>query len=105
MNKETGESFSDKIDQTLVGFIIGLILPMIMFAIYYEVKFSYMPWAEYVKGAREFAVLPSFIKVCVFINLPFFFLFNLLKKFNICKGIFISSLLYIVAMLIIKFAL
>jgi hypothetical protein len=106
MNKQTGLQFLRRYDQTLTGFIIGLILPMLMFVIYYEVKFSgHWSWDEYVKGARDLSVLPSFIKVCVFINLPFFFLFNLLKLFNLCKGIFFSSLLYILAMLTIKFIL
>jgi hypothetical protein len=99
------ENFFDKIDQTLIGFLIGLVLPMLMFVLYHQVKFAYLPWDDYVKGARDFAVLPSFIKICVFINLPFFFLFNLIKKFNLCKGIFIASLLYIIAMLVIKFIL
>ena len=106
MNNETPpQNFLDKIDQTLIGFILGLILPMLMFFIYKEIKYDYLPWNEYVAGARNMAVLPSFIKVCVFINLPFFFLFNLIKKFNLCKGIFIASILYIAAMLIIKFVL
>ncbi|HRH57026.1 MAG TPA: hypothetical protein PLS10_05190 [Chitinophagales bacterium] len=106
MNNETNQQhFLEKIDQTLIGFIIGLILPMFMFIIYWKIKFSYLPWNEYVSGARDFAVLPSFIKVCVFINLPFFFLFNLMKKFNLCKGIFIASILYILAMFAIKYLL
>ena len=92
-------------DNTMVGFIAGLILPIGMFVIYHQLKFNYLPWDEYVNSARDLAVLPSFIKVCVFINLPFFFLFNLMKKFNLCKGIFIASILYIIAMLVIKFIL
>lgn len=104
-NETTTQTFLDKIDQTLIGFVIGLILPMFMFVIYKEIKFDYLPWNEYVAGARNLAVLPSFIKVCVFINLPFFFLFNLIKKFNLCKGIFFASILYIVAMFAIKYLL
>ncbi len=104
MNTEsTPKRLLDKMDQTIVGFVIGLILPMFMFVLYYLVKFDNYTWDEYVKGARDLAVLPSFIKVSVFINLPFFFLFNLLKKFNLCKGIFFASLIYIAGMLFIKF--
>lgn len=99
------QSFLDKIDTTLIGFIMGLILPMLMFFIYREIKFSYLSWDEYIASARVLAVLPSFIKVCVFINLPVFFLFNLIKKFNLCKGIFIASILYIVAMFAVKYVL
>lgn len=97
------KNWLEKMDQTVIGFVIGLILPMFMFALYYLVKFDNYTWDEYVKGARDLAVLPSFIKVSVFINLPFFFLFNLLKKFNLCKGVFFASLVYIAGMLYIKF--
>ena len=106
MNNDTPkQNFLDKIDTSIIGFVIGLILPMIMFGIYYFIKFDYLTWDAYVAGARQLSVLPSFIKVCVFINLPFFFLFNLLKKFNLCKGIFFASLLYIIGMMVIKYAL
>ncbi len=99
------QAFLDKMNKTMVGFFAGLMLPMFMFVLYYAFKFSYLTWDQYIAGARELSVLPSFIKVCVFINLPFFFFFNLFKKFNFCLGIFISSMLYVVAMLVIKFIL
>ncbi|MFN8283496.1 MAG: hypothetical protein U0U67_09800 [Chitinophagales bacterium] len=106
MNNEIPQQkFLDKIDQTIIGFVLGLILPMLMFVIYYKLRFNYMSWNEYVSSVKQFAILPSIIKVCVFINLPFFFLFNLVQKFNLCKGIFISSMLYIIAMFVIKYAL
>lgn len=104
-HKSTIPSFLEKTDKTLYGFILGMILPMLMFYLYYLVKFSDFTWEQYVVEARDLAVLPSFIKVSVFINLPVFFLFNLLKQFNICKGIFYASLLYILAMLLIKYVL
>lgn len=104
MNQDTeSSSFLDRADQTLFGFILGLILPMFMFFLYREIKFSYLPWDQYIASAKDLSVLPSFIKVCVFINLPVFFLFNLIKKFLLCKGIFIASMIYIVAMFAIKY--
>ncbi|HOY41830.1 MAG TPA: hypothetical protein PLX60_08205 [Chitinophagales bacterium] len=101
--ESTNQSMLEKADQTLFGFILGLVLPMLMFFAYREIKFDYLPWNEYIASARDLSVLPSFIKVCVFINLPVFFLFNLLKKFLLCKGIFIASILYIAAMFIVKY--
>ena len=104
MNQEpVNQTILEKADQTLFGFLLGLVLPMFMFFAYREIKFDYLPWNEYIISARDLAVLPSFIKVCVFINLPVFFLFNLLKKFLLCKGIFFASLIYIIAMFAIKY--
>lgn len=101
----SSNSFLDKADQTLFGFILGMILPMLMFFLYKEVKFNYLSWDEYIAGARNISVLPSFIRVSVFINLPVFFLFNILKKFLLCKGIFIASVIYIALMFGIKYFL
>lgn len=98
-------SFLDKADQTLFGFLLGMALPMLMFFFYHEIKFSYLSWDQYVASAKDLSVLPSFIRVCVFINLPVFFLFNLLKKFQLCKGIFIASVIYIALMFGVKYIL
>ena len=104
MNQEPSkQSFLDKADQTLFGFIVGMVLPMLMFILYKEIKFSYLSWDKYVAGAKDLSVLPSFIKVSVFINLPAFFLFNLMKRFQLCKGIFFALLLYIALMFGVKY--
>jgi hypothetical protein len=104
-NETPQQNFLDKIDTTLIGFILGLILPLIMYELYHQIKYSDATWEQYVNVTKNMMILPSIIKVCVFINLPFFMLFNILKKFNICKGLGIASLLYIIAMLVIKFVL
>ncbi|MEN9447941.1 MAG: hypothetical protein RJA25_1231 [Bacteroidota bacterium] len=102
-NPPKNQSFLDKADQTLFGFILGMVLPMFMFFLYKEFKFSSYTWEQYVNGAKDLSVLPSFIKVSVFINLPVFFLFNLWKKFSLCKGIFIASVIYIALMFGVKY--
>lgn len=108
MNKEiTTQKFSDKIDNTLLGFILGLILPMIMLVLLYLFKFKALDytWDTYIGSVKQLSTLPAFIRNCVFLNLPFFFLFNLLQKFNLCKGIFFASVLYIIAMIVVKYVL
>ncbi len=108
MNQEKiNKSFFEKLDTSIVGFILGLIIPMFMLVLLYLFKFkSYnYDWNSYIENVKQLSVLPSFIRNCVFLNLPFFFLFNLLKKFNICKGIFIASILYIAAMFVVKYIL
>ncbi len=109
MNQESKQQSSlDKIDNTLFGFILGLIIPMLMLVLLYEFKFKLeykYDWDTFINSVKQLSTLPSFIRNCVFLNLPFFFLFNLLKKFNLCKGIFIASLLYIIAMVVIRYVL
>lgn len=108
MNNQTeNKSILEKIDTTLVGFIAGLIIPMVMLVMLYLFKFKHLgyDWNAFISNVKQLSILPTFIRNCVFLNLPFFFLFNLLKKFNFCKGIFIASVLYIIAMLIVRYAL
>lgn len=108
MNKTiSSQKFLDKIDNTLLGFILGLIIPMIMLVMLYLFKFKALDysWDTYIGSVKQLSTLPAFIRNCVFLNLPFFFLFNLMQKFNLCKGIFLASLLYIIAMLLVKYVL
>lgn len=105
MNNSKAVSFLEKIDQTIIGFMIGLLMPLLMFLFYKEIKFDYLSWDQYINSVKDFSVLPSFIKLSVFINLPVFFFFNIVQKFNLCKGIFIASLLYLSVMLIVKYIL
>lgn len=109
-NETPHQNFLDKIDTTLIGFILGLILPMVMLMLLYHFnhRYGYKDWNDYVfalTNDKTFSQLPTLIWNCVFLNLPFFMLFNLIKKFNLCIGIFIASTLYIAAMLVIKFVL
>ena len=105
--QETNKKFLDKIDTILIGFILGLLFPMLMFVLLYLFKFKNLgyDWNEFIHSVKQVSISPSFIRNSVFLNLPFFFLFNLLQKFNLCKGIFVASLLYIIAMLIVRYAL
>lgn len=108
MNKVIpSQKFTDKIDNTLLGFILGLIIPMIMLVMLYLFKFKALDydWNTYIGSVKQLSTLPAFIRNCVFLNLPFFFLFNLMQKFNLCKGIFLASLLYILAMLLVRYVL
>lgn len=104
-NEPQPQNLLSKIDTTLIGFILGMILPMVMYVLYYFVKYNNATWEQYVSVTKNIMMLPSMIKVCVFINLPVFMLFNILKKFNICKGLGVASFFYIIAMLVIKFVL
>lgn len=106
-NKIETKSFLQKTDTELIGFIAGLIIPMFMLAILYLLKFKGLgyDWNGFIGNVKQPSILPTFIRNCVFLNLPFFFIFNLLKLFNVCKGIFIASLLYIVAMLVVRYIL
>ena len=91
-----------RIDNKLAGFLIGAILPVIVFFIYHQVKFSHFSVHDFFRIITRTDVYGSFIKVfLVFGNVPAFFIFNFFRKFNTCIGLFIASILYILSIFII----
>lgn len=79
------------------GFMLGLILPMLFFLIWYELKFSNdMSLNYFINMSLSKLRIPSTLRMCVFANLPFFLLFNFMKRFEVCMGIFASSMIYII---------
>lgn len=92
--------------QSFNGFMLGLIVPWIVFIGLYLMKYDdVMGFSEYFHRSFSYSSLPSIIKFCVFGNLPFFLLFNFMKRFEFCMGIFAATLLYIIPMLIFRFVL
>ena len=89
--------------QSFNGFMFGLLMPWIIFIGLYLMKYQDMPFQEYFHRSMSYSSLPIIIKFCVFGNLPFFLLFNFLKRFDFCMGIFASTILYIIIMLVVRF--
>jgi hypothetical protein len=80
------------------GLMLGLILPITVFLIWHEIKYESMSFEAFIRLSLSKVQLPATIRMCVFVNLPFFLLFNIMKRFEVCMGIFISSMLYIIVM-------
>ncbi len=88
----------------LLGFVIGAILPLIGIFIVYLILFRTTPFPEF---AQEMIHRPTIatkvISLGILINiLPFIFYTN--KRLDLtARGIFVATMLYAVAMLLIKF--
>ncbi len=89
--------------QSFNGFMFGLIVPWIVFIGLYLIRYPDMSFHEYFHRSMSYNSLPIIIKFCVFGNLPFFLLFNVLKRFDFCMGIFGATILYILVMLAVRF--
>lgn len=97
------KSFLDKIDVSAIGFMLGIITPVIAFLIYYQTTYSEMPFRLFLSLIKSPNTASTFIKISVFANLPLFLIFNMLQRFMICRGIFFASMIYILLMFYIKF--
>lgn len=87
------------------GFMLGIIIPALVFQILYYIQYSSMPFESFLQRSLSKTFLPSTIRFCVFANMPLFLLFNILKKFEVCIGIFISTIIFIAIMLLYRFVL
>lgn len=96
-------SFWHRIDLPIVGFLIGIIVPLITYFIIYFTQYSHHNFSYFFEISTMKFTAPSLLRIMVFPNLPIFLIFNIFKKFLICRGLFIASILFIGAMLMIKY--
>lgn len=76
-----------------VGLIIGLIIPVITMHLilkYYTPNFSLL----YLIENPMFSPVLNNLKGCLFINLPIFFIFYLLKKDKSARGVVFATIMY-----------
>ena len=80
------------------GFMLGIIIPIIVFLVWHQVKYSAMDLSGFIDMTLTKVHVPATIRMCVFANLPLFLLYNFIQRFEVCIGIFISSMFYIIVM-------
>ena len=93
-------------DKYIVGMLIGFLLPFLGFMGFYEWKFSFISIKQFMSMlTQEKSVLSAMISVSLVLNgaaLTFFF--NK-QKDNIAKGIFITTIVYAIVSLSVKWFL
>jgi hypothetical protein len=91
-----------RFDRLFTGFLIGAIVPLIVLLITYQVKFSAMPFAEWISNLWEMKILLKLMSLCVFPNLGFFMIFYRKKYDMAARGVIMATFLYAFAVLIAK---
>ena len=93
-------------DKYIVGMLVGLLLPFIGFIGFYQWKFSFIPVRAFlVLLGQEKSVLSAIISVSLLLNgaaLTFFF--NK-EKDKVAKGIFITTIVYAIVAMSVKWFL
>lgn len=97
------KSWSEKLDVSAYGFFTGLLIPVVVFFVLYFALYSYIPFSEYITLGISSETLQIILKAGVVANLPVFLLFNILKRFLFCRGMFYSSLIYIMIIFYLRF--
>ena len=86
----------------MTGWLIGILLPLIIFLITYQVKYSEMEFSVFVQNMWQMKILMKLLSICVFPNLGIFFIFYRLKYDMAARGVIMATFMYAFMVLIAK---
>lgn len=93
-----------KKDTLALGFILGLLTPVIALTVYYYAKVSPNSWGEFFRYlVMEKRLLSGLTVICLLPNIALFTLFINTHRDQTAKGIFGVTLLFAIVSLLIKF--
>lgn len=90
------QSFFDKL---LPGFLTGIIVPLIIFYLYYLLKYSDVEFPQYLKMLHKYSLLFKVMSLCVLTDLPVFYIFIHFKQFKGARGMVMACFVYAFAVL------
>jgi hypothetical protein len=92
----------NSVDRFLIGWLIGIISPLIIFLIFYVMKYSEMEFLAYLRNVWQMKIFMKILSLCVFPNLGFFFLFYRKKYDMAARGVIMATFMYAFAVLVTK---
>jgi hypothetical protein len=92
----------NRYDQILTGWLIGIIFPVVVFLVVYQLKYSEMEFTVYVRNIWQMKIFLKILSLCVFPNLGFFFLFYRMKYDMAARGVIMATFMYAFVVLIAK---
>lgn len=90
-------------DSILLGIPAGLIGPVIGVIIFYYVNFSTSNFSSFFRMASQQNLLSPLLSLCAVINLAVFFIFIKLNHLHTARGIILSTFLYGLVIVGLKF--
>ncbi len=90
-------------DRLLIGWLLGIISPLIIFLIVYELKYRDMEFMVYLRNVWQMKIFLKILSLCVFPNLGFFFLFYRLKYDMAARGVIMATFMYAFFVMVGKF--
>jgi uncharacterized BrkB/YihY/UPF0761 family membrane protein len=95
-------SKNHKYNQLIVGWLIGMVSPIIILLITYQLNFSDVEFLSFLQNIWRMGIFMKLLSVCAFPNLGFFFLFYRLKYDLSARGVILATFIYAFAVLIVK---
>lgn len=92
----------NKIDQLWIGWLIGALVPMIIFFVTYQVKYSDMEFVLFLESMWRMKIFLKLLSICVFPNLGAFLIFYRLKYDLAARGVILATFMFAFLVLVGK---
>ena len=91
-----------KYDRMWIGFIAGLIAPLLLFVVYFSLRDPGLQIADQVKRQAEANVLSYYVSLFTLANLLLFFMFLKANAERAARGVLGATILYAFTVILIK---
>jgi hypothetical protein len=95
----------EKYDKVIIGFIAGLILPIIIGLVIYIFSHGGQSIHSYISRIANSKIITHSITLCVFPNVLVFLLFNWLDMLRTTRGVLTITIIWAVIVFGVKFLL
>jgi hypothetical protein len=92
----------DRFDKIWVGFIVGIILPMLALAVFYASSYTYLTVPDFLRKMAFQAILIKLLSLCAVVNLGGFFGFFQLKFDRSARGVIFATLILALGVMFYK---
>lgn len=86
-------------DRLYLGIVLGLLVPIITFYIYYQLKFGEIPFFEYLASLHHYRLLFKILSLCVLTDLPVFYILLQWKKLKTARGVVMACFFFAFAVM------
>jgi hypothetical protein len=91
------------LNKQYIGFILGLIGPLMGAVAFYLMQFSDMPFIYFLENAIKAGVQTELISLCTVFNLLIFFIFIWSNLQAAARGVILATFIYVIIVLVLKF--
>lgn len=91
-----------KYDHMWIGFVVGLLAPLLLFVIYFSLRDPGLHIADQMKRQAEANVLSYYVSLCTLVNLLLFFMSLKANAERAARGVLGATILYAFIVIIIK---
>jgi hypothetical protein len=82
------------LDKTYIGLTLGMIVPLIVFIIYFLFRHGNVELLNYLELLHKYGIIFKVISLCVLVDLPLFYFFIQFKYWRGARGVVMSCFFY-----------